>query len=89
MVAITIGEPAKSVAIYLGISLRRGVLHPAHSRRDQGPRVHQSNFLPRIGPITLVALLFTIVVMFSLKVSLWLQPRLFPNTRVEVVSPSL
>ena len=65
---ITIGEIAKSVAIYLGMPVRGGLPDPprarAARRASTGTRRH---FVPRISPITLVALLFTIVVMFSLK----------------------
>ena len=73
VVNITIGEIAKTVAIYLGVPCVAGFLTRFVMLKFVSKDWYQNNFVPRIGKITLIALLFTIVVMFSLKGSLILQ----------------
>lgn len=66
-VNITIGEIAKSVGIYLGLPFAFGIISRYSLIKIKGENWFQKKYIPFISPITLIALLFTIVVMFSLK----------------------
>ena len=72
-VNITIGEIAKSTGIYLGIPFAMGIISRYGLIKLKGEDWFQNRFIPLISPITLFALLFTIVVMFSLKGKLIVQ----------------
>ena len=66
-VDITIGEVAQSVFVYLGVPFLAGIISREILTRLFSQHWYEKKFLPAVSPITLIALLFTIVVMFSLK----------------------
>jgi len=86
IVNITIADIAKTVAIYLGIPCIAGFMTRFIMLKFVEKEWYQNIFVPKIGKITLIALLFTIIIMFSLKAKLFIQ---LPMDVVKIAIPLL